>query len=127
MGPVKHLPPTVKRPTKAAVKYTKTLLKNHHKDWKKFNEALMLRRKVPNKLGASLAEMFLSHKQRTLLPMLPGQYDFQMENAIKSVEKQKKIRWVDYQNRKRKKAAATQNRPTRCYRNRIGYNRQNLA
>ena len=87
----------------AAVKYTKTLLKDHHKDWKKFNEALMLRRNVPNKSGASPAEMFLGHKQRTLLPMLPGQYDFQIENAIKSAQKRKKIRSDDYQNRKRKK------------------------
>ena len=47
--------------------------------------------------------------------MLPGQYDFHLENAIKSAEKRKKIRWADYQNRKRKKAAATQNRPTRCF------------
>ena len=103
MGPVKPLPTIVKRPTTAAVKYTKTLLKDHHKDWKKFNEALMLRRNVPNKSGASLAEMFRGHKQRTLLSMLPGQYNFQMENAIKSAEKRKKICGANYQNRKRKK------------------------
>ena len=35
--------------------------------------------------------------------MLPGQYDFQIENAIKSAQKRKKIRSDDYQNRKRKK------------------------
>ena len=35
--------------------------------------------------------------------MLPGQYDFQIENAIKSAQKRKKISSDDYQNRKRKK------------------------
>ena len=76
----------------AAVRNIKELLKKYEGNWKKFQRGLMLWRNMPNKSGKSPAEMFLGHRQRTILPLLPGQYDFQIEDAIKAAEKRKKIR-----------------------------------
>ena len=46
--------------------------------------------------------MFLGHEQRTMLPMLPGQYDFQIEKSIKGTIKREKIRSEEYEKRKGK-------------------------
>ena len=86
----------------SAVKNVKKLLEKHGGNYKKFNQALMLWRNFPNKSGASPAQMFLGHEQRTMLPMLPGQYDFQIEKSIKSANKRKHIRSEEYEKRKGK-------------------------
>ena len=74
----------------SAVKIVKTTLDKHGGNYKKFNEALMLCHNVPNKSGTTLAQMFFGHEQRTLLPMLPGQYDFQIKNQSKVQAKERK-------------------------------------
>ena len=86
----------------AAVRNMKELLKKYDGNWKKFQRGLMLWRNMPNKSGKSPAEMFLGHRQRTILPLLPGQYDFQIEDAIKAAEKRKKIRTEEYKRRRTK-------------------------
>ena len=44
--------------------------------------------------------MFLGHQQRTVLPLLPGQFDFQVEDAIKAAEKREKNRSQEYMKRR---------------------------
>ena len=46
--------------------------------------------------------MFLGLEQRTMLPMLPSQYDFQIEKSIKGTIKREKIRSEEYEKRKGK-------------------------
>ena len=99
-----HLPTDPLRPSgnglsESAVKNVKLLLQKYHADWKKFSRALLAWRNMINDSGSSPAIMFLGHEQRTCLPMLPGQYEFQLDSAVEAAQKRKDIRAKQYASR----------------------------
>ena len=91
----------------SAVKNTKTLLKKLGKDWDKFMLALLEWRNMPNKASGwkSPAQMFFGRRQRTLLPMLPGATNFDINAAVEGAEKRKTNRDNEYKRRNTKDLA----------------------
>lgn len=87
----------------AAVKRTKGLLGKLGNNWPEFMMALCEYRNTPTAdAGASPAQQFLGRRQRTKLPMLPGQTKLEIWAANKAAETKKERRAQQYATRRTK-------------------------
>ena len=80
----------------AAVKNAEHLLDKCKGDWAKFDDAFAECRDVPNACGYTLAEIFLAHRTRGSLPILPGKTRLNVPAAEQGAEIRKQLREKEY-------------------------------